>query len=127
MTAQATIAQFGGATQGNTQDLDSGLVAAGAGSLMYGGISGGAANAQTITVPNRITVPIDGYTFSFISGFNNTAPATLQITGGSGGILSILNLCDQDGVPLVSGAIVAGRRYSFQVCTVSGNTHLRQM
>lgn len=46
--------------------------------LIWGGSSGGSANAQTITIPNLTTVPV-GVPFRFIPGLANTGSATLKI------------------------------------------------
>jgi hypothetical protein len=45
----------------------------------FGGISTGSANAQAITVPNYSAE--DGQIVSFIAGFSNTGPTTLNVSG----------------------------------------------
>lgn len=50
----------------------------------YGGTSGGAANAQTITIANMPSTIPSGVPFKFIAGFTNTGATTLTIAGGSG-------------------------------------------
>jgi len=48
--------------------------------LTWGKTSGGSANAQTVTIPNVISLPT-GVPINFIAGFTNTGPMTLNISG----------------------------------------------
>ncbi len=125
MTTQAPIVKFSGQTQPALPDLDTALTAAGAAAMMYGGVSGGTTNAQTITVPNAISAMVDGYVFRFVAGFSNTAAVTLTVTPSGASALPPLPLCDQDGSALGNGAIIAGRLYEFVVATNASVTTLR--
>lgn len=51
------------------------------GSFVWGGTSGGSANAQTITASPAITAYAAGQKFKFIAGFTNTSAATLNVNG----------------------------------------------
>ena len=50
-------------------------------SLLWGGTSGGAANAQTLTPSPAITAYVAGQMFRFIAGFTSTGAVTLQVSG----------------------------------------------
>ena len=76
-------------------------------SLLWGGTSGGAANAQTLTLAPIITAYVAGQRYSFIAGFTNTAAATLNINGV--GPKSIFNAAT--GAAIGAGEIVATRAY----------------
>jgi hypothetical protein len=76
-------------------------------SLLWGGTSGGAANAQTLTLAPIITAYAAGQRYSFIAGFTNTAAATLNINGV--GTKSIFNVAT--GAAIGAGEIVATRAY----------------
>ena len=76
-------------------------------SLLWGGTSGGAANAQTLTLAPIITAYAAGQRYSFIAGFTNTAAATLNINGV--GTKSIFNAAT--GAAIGAGEIVATRAY----------------
>ena len=76
-------------------------------SLLWGGTSGGAANAQTLTLAPTITAYAAGQRYSFIAGFTNTAAATLNINGV--GTKSIFNVAT--GAAIGAGEIVATRAY----------------
>jgi hypothetical protein len=76
-------------------------------SLLWGGTSGGAANAQTLTLAPIITAYVAGQRYSFIAGFTNTAAATLNINGV--GTKSIFNAAT--GAAIGAGEIVATRAY----------------
>lgn len=76
-------------------------------SLLWGGTSGGAANAQTLTLAPVITAYVTGQRYSFIAGFTNTAAATLNINGV--GTKSIFNAAT--GAAIGAGEIVATRAY----------------
>ena len=51
------------------------------GSLIYGGTSGGTANAQTLSLTPAITAYVAGQTFQFIPGNANTGATTINING----------------------------------------------
>ncbi|CAB4166714.1 Coiled stalk of trimeric autotransporter adhesin [uncultured Caudovirales phage] len=76
-------------------------------SLLWGGTSGGTANAQTLTLAPIITAYVAGQRYSFIAGFTNTAAATLNINGV--GTKSIFNAAT--GAAIGAGEIVATRAY----------------
>jgi len=76
-------------------------------SLLWGGTSGGAANAQTLTLAPIITAYVAGQRYSFIAGFTNTAAATLNINGV--GAKNIFNVAT--GAAIGAGEIVATRAY----------------
>lgn len=75
--------------------------------LHWGGTSGGAANAQTLTLSPIITAYAAGQRFSFLSGFTNTAAATLNVNGV--GAKNIFNAAT--GAAIGAGEIVSGRAY----------------
>jgi len=77
------------------------------GSVLYGGTSGGAANAQTLTLSPPITAYVAGQRFSFLAGFTNTAAATLNINGS--GAKNIFNAAT--GAAIGAREIVSGRAY----------------
>jgi hypothetical protein len=76
-------------------------------SLLWGGTSGGAANAQTLTLAPTITAYAAGQRYSFLAGFTNTAAATLNINGV--GTKNIFNVAT--GAAIGAGEIVATRAY----------------
>jgi hypothetical protein len=76
-------------------------------SLLWGGTSGGAANAQTLTLAPIITAYAAGQRYSFLAGFTNTAAATLNINGV--GAKNIFNAAT--GAAIGAGEIVATRAY----------------
>lgn len=49
------------------------------GSLLWGGTSGGTANAQTIAITPVVTALVAGQSFRFIAGITNTSAATLTV------------------------------------------------
>jgi hypothetical protein len=51
------------------------------GSLIWGGTSGGTANAQTITLSPAITAYAAGQQFAFLAGNTNTGACTLNVNG----------------------------------------------
>lgn len=73
--------------------------------IYLGGV-GGTANALTATVPGSVTIPalLEGMTFSFKAALNNTAGATLNITGF--GAKSIVH---KDGTALKADELQAGQ------------------
>lgn len=48
---------------------------------LWGGTSGGSANAQTLTLTPAITAYAAGQTFRFIAGYTNTGATTLNVNG----------------------------------------------
>jgi len=48
---------------------------------IWGGTSGGSANAQTLTLAPAITAYVDGMSIRFRAGFTNTNAATLNVNG----------------------------------------------
>lgn len=77
------------------------------GALQWGGTSGGAANAQTLTLSPIVTAYAAGQRFSFLAGFTNTAAATLNVNGA--GAKNIFNAAT--GAAIGAGEIVSGRAY----------------
>lgn len=78
------------------------------GGPVWGGTSGGTANALTLTLSPAISAYVAGQTFRFIAGLANTGAATLQING----IASPKNiLSSYTGSPLVAGNILSGSVY----------------
>lgn len=75
--------------------------------LQWGGTSGGAANAQTLTLSPVVTAYAAGQRFSFLAGFTNTAAATLNVNGV--GAKNIFNAAT--GAAIGAGEIVSGRAY----------------
>ena len=79
------------------------------GTMLWGGTSGGTANAQTLTLSPAITSYVAGQAFRFIAGATNTAAATLQING----IASPKTIISADtGANIVAGNITTGRLYT---------------
>ena len=68
---------------------------------LWGGTSGGTANAQTLTLSPAITAYVAGQTFRFIAGFTNTNNVTLNINGV--GVKALLS--SSTGLNLVPGQI----------------------
>lgn len=89
-------------------ELESDLAAleasAQSGALSYGGTSGGAANAQTISLTPALTAYAAGNTFKFLAGFTNTTTApTINIDG-----LGAKTIKRNDGSTCQIGDIVVG-------------------
>lgn len=77
------------------------------GTAIWGGISGGSANAQTLTLAPAITAYVAGQRFRFVAGFTNTAAATLNVNG-----VGAVNIITQStGVSLPSNYITSGAQY----------------
>lgn len=76
--------------------------------VLYGGISTGAANTQVVSVPATVTSYANGQTVSFIAGFTNTGATTLQFNS-----LSAVNVV-KGNVPssLQAGDLIAGSLYT---------------
>jgi len=73
----------------------------------WGGTSGGAANAQTLTLTPVITAYVTGQRFRFIAGFTNLAATTLNVNG-----VGPINIITQStGVSLPSNYITSGAQY----------------
>ncbi|CAB4220463.1 hypothetical protein UFOVP1625_33 [uncultured Caudovirales phage] len=71
------------------------------GTAIWGGTSGGTANAQTLTLSPAITAYVAGQTFRFVAGFTNTDNVTLNINNV--GVKALLS--SSTGVNLVPGQI----------------------
>lgn len=79
------------------------------GGIIWGGTSGGTANAQTLTPTIAIPAYVAGQTFRFIAGATNTGSATLQISG----LASPKTILSANtGVNIVAGNITSGRLYT---------------
>jgi len=76
--------------------------------VLYGGTSTGAANAQVVSVPATVTSYANGQTVSFIAGYTNTGATTLQFNS-----LSAVNLV-KGPTPssLQAGDLIAGQLYT---------------
>jgi hypothetical protein len=74
---------------------------------LWGGTSGGSANAQTLTLTPAITAYVAGQRFRFVAGFTNTAAATLNVNG-VGAVSVVLSTT---GGALTSNYIEAGSIY----------------
>jgi len=85
------------ATLGQAQD----------GTAIWGGTSGGTANAQTLTLTPAITAYAAGQRFRFFAGFTNTAAATLNVNG-VGAVSVVLSTT---GGALTSNYIEVGLTY----------------
>ena len=73
----------------------------------WGGTSGGAANAQTLTLTPAITAYVTGQRFRFVAGFTNLAATTLNVNG-----VGPINIITQStGVSLPSNYITSGAQY----------------
>lgn len=81
-----------------------------AGSVSFGGTSGGTANAQTLSAAQFSFG--DGQIISFVAGISNTGAMTISIGGGSP--ITVLKNGVSGPVPLASGDIVAGNSYFIQ-------------
>jgi hypothetical protein len=77
------------------------------GGAVWGGTSGGAANAQTLTLSPALPAYVAGQTFRFRSGFTNTGNVTININGL--GAKQILSAKTGGQVPL--GSIVTNLVY----------------
>lgn len=104
------------------------------GSLIYGGTSGGTANAQTLSLTPAITAYVAGQTFQFIPGNANTGATTININGVgavaitkygtaalAGGELTpgVVTTLKYDGTEFQLGTIFTG--YNIAIFTSSGN------
>jgi hypothetical protein len=72
----------------------------------YAGVSGGAADVQTLKLTPAIAAYATGQMFSFKAGFTNTGAATLNING-----VGAIGIRDTTGGALGAGAITAGQFY----------------
>ena len=73
------------------------------GAFIWGGTSGGSANAQTVTFAPAITALVGGIHLYFKAGFTNTASTTLNPNG-----IGASTLKDPLGNNLVGGEILSG-------------------
>ncbi len=74
-------------------------------SFLWGGTSGGTANAQTIALTPAITAYAAGQTFRFIAGATNTGATTIAVNGLAATDITYL------GNPLTGGEIASGGVY----------------
>lgn len=74
---------------------------------VWGGTSGGALNAQTLTIGNFPAAPPVGVPFRWLAGFTNTTAATLNINGT--GAVAVFKPTAGGAVALTGGEIVAGQ------------------
>jgi len=82
------------------------------GSTIYGGTSGGTANAQTITLTPAPSAYTSGMTFVFFAGATNTGAMTLNVNG-----LGAKNVY-YNGAAIPAGLVQASKMY---VVTLSGS------
>ena len=73
--------------------------------FQWGGTSGGAANAQTITPAPAITAYAAGQTFRFIAGFTNTGALTLNVNAQGAKAVQLA------ASALTGGEVVTGKTY----------------
>ena len=85
------------ATLGQAQD----------GGAIWGGASGGTANAQTLTLSPPITAYAAGQRFGFVAGFTNTAATTLNVNG----VGAVNIIATSSGVSIASNYLAVGRPY----------------
>ena len=85
------------ATLGQAQD----------GTAIWGGASGGTANAQTLTLSPAITAYAAGQRFGFVAGFTNTAATTLNVNG----VGAVNIIATSSGVSIASNYLAVGRPY----------------
>lgn len=76
--------------------------------ILYGGTSTGAANAQVVSVPATVTSYANGQTISFVAGYTNTGATTIQFNS-----LSAISLV-KGNTPssLQAGDLIAGQLYT---------------
>ena len=85
------------ATLGQAQD----------GTAIWGGASGGTANAQTLTLSPAITAYAAGQRFGFVAGFTNTEATTLNVKG----VGAVNIIATSSGVSIASNYLAVGRPY----------------
>lgn len=73
------------------------------GGILWGGTSGGSANAQTITLSPTLTAYVAGQTFRFKAGFTNSGNTTLNVNG----IGAVALLSSATGGQIAPGQLVA--------------------
>lgn len=88
--------------------------------ISWGGTSGGSGNSQTINAANFSSA--DGQIISFIAGFTNTGPTTINPNGA--GPISVVKDTAAGAVPLTGGEIVAGNSVSVIYDSSAGVFHL---
>jgi hypothetical protein len=84
----------------------------GGANTFYGGTSGGAANAQTITVVPSSFALTPGFKVSFAANFTNNSAMTLNVNGT--GVINVLRQTPAGLVALIGGEVVAGTRPLFE-------------
>jgi hypothetical protein len=87
--------------------------------FVWGGTSGGSANAQTITLAPAVTGQSAGRQIEFIAGFTNTGACTLSPNGVSAAAFRKMTAAGL--VALTGGEIVAGNRVR---CTDTGSVYI---
>jgi microcystin-dependent protein len=92
-----------------------------AGSVSWGGVSTGAANAQQVSAPNFTS--LDGQSISFVAGFTNTGPMSLNPSGA--GPINVVNDTPAGPVNLGAGDIVTGNVIDVTYSTLSGTFHTK--
>ena len=86
---------------------------------VYCGISGGSANAQTVSMPYTLTAYAAGVYIVWKSGFDNTDAVTINVDS-----LGVKSLVNQDGSELVAGDLVQYSIYGAWYNDTSGKFHL---
>lgn len=90
------------------------------GSLTYGGVAGGTADALTIVPSPGITAYSIGQMFSFKASVNNTGAVTVNVNGVGAGALTW-----PDGSALAADDIVAGGMYEIEVQAATPVFHMQ--
>lgn len=75
-------------------------------------VSGGSADAQTLTPTGTYSAYADGLTFTFEAGFTNTGTATLNVSGIGAASLRKLDVSTATFVVLAAGDLTAGQIYT---------------
>ena len=107
-----------GAGTASTDSVNLGQVADG--TLTYGGVAGGTADALTITPSPGITAYSVGQMFSFKAASTNTGAVTVNVNGVGAGAVTW-----PDGTALGAGDIVANGMYEIEVQAATPVFHLQ--
>jgi microcystin-dependent protein len=86
----------------------------------WAGITGGSANAQTVTAPN-FTIG-DGQTIGFVAGLTNTGATTLSVNGGTP--INLAKATASGPISLNGGEIILGNQYEVTYSASAGNLQL---
>lgn len=89
-------------------------------SLGWGSVSGGTANAQTVTVSGFSST--NGQTFYFVAGYTNTGALTLSVNGGSA--ISVVKTTTSGTAILTGTEVVAGNVIGVTYYSTTGQFQL---